>query len=198
MGGAQLADGVWDLRLRLSFAGINRTALVRPAGGADPAVAESMPAVTGAGSVVVPYWTAGRPTLAIDVGQWGRPVAAVLAARTTVAVGPRRSVLVQVPIRSAASSVMPHVEVCFRPVEETSGGLIAVPAHVSRASEETLSAVATPKLTGVGAWRVWLAIADSATAPAVELPWLVRRSGRELVAERVSAAIDAPVTTAVP
>jgi poly(ribitol-phosphate) beta-N-acetylglucosaminyltransferase len=186
MGGAPLSDAVWDLRLRLSFAGINRTVPVRwAAPDADAAPPALEPYLTNSGTPVIPYWTGARAALALDVGQWSRSLAEQLADRTTPAVA-GAGVQLQLPLRTAAGATFPPIELLFQPVDETPGDVVAATADVTRKSDQSLTATATPLLDGDGTWRLWWTIGGSASPPAVPLPWSIRRAGPGLVIDRVS------------
>jgi hypothetical protein len=93
--------------------------------------------------------------------------------------------VLRAPLVSAPGSALPNATLFFRPVDGTRGGLVAARTIVDWVAPEVLSFAASPQLPGRGTWRVWWSVADTAAPAAVELPWLVRRSSRELVIRRV-------------
>ena len=120
----------------------------------------------------------------LDVGQWGRSLAAELADRTTLSTLPDEGLLLHLRVRSADTAPVPPVELLFQPVNDTEGDLVIAPARVARESDRALTAGAAPQLEGDGSWRVWCTIGGTATPPTVELPWTVHRSGRDLTVTR--------------
>ena len=98
--------------MRLSFEGINRMCPVRPPEDDRPALA---PYLVAAGTPVVPYWTDRHPALALDVGEWGRSLADLLAPDATLTVTPRGTVQVRARCcDTAPDAVLPALEVLFR------------------------------------------------------------------------------------
>jgi hypothetical protein len=77
LGGRRLTPGLWDLKLRVEFAGLSRTATLGSAGSADSRPPPLAAWLSDSGSIE-PYWTNPTRRLAIDVDEWLRPLAAKL------------------------------------------------------------------------------------------------------------------------
>jgi hypothetical protein len=171
--GAPLSVGLWDLRLRLRYAGWSRTAALQP-----PAGARALAPAVGGGVAIIPYWTRPRPSLALDVGEWAHALPAELVrdARPTA----RRATLAfAVPAVVIDGATYP---LALLLVPATNGpGLATCPAELARDGDRAVVRAHLPvrRLAGHD-WHVWLRAAQPGNGPAQQLDVAVRvtRRGR--------------------
>lgn len=188
LAGSALSDGLWDVRLRLRYAGFNRAAALR----IEPDAAAALePLITPDGRTVLPYVPEGSDVLLIDVGQWHAALVKTLTRTAELAVAGRRGLSVSLDVFCDAT-VPPLVQLVLRPQDGTPGGAVVCdselrPAPPGRARAEMV----VPRLPDGGTWRCWLRVADAGAGPAVELPWLLRVSGRSIAVSRIAESVEA-------
>jgi glycosyltransferase involved in cell wall biosynthesis len=169
LGGTALTTGLWDLRLRVMFGGLTRTAALRPAA-EDPPALDAW--VTDDTSITA-YWTSPSPTLALDVAEWSHALhdlvddplemAPEMIGRRTVALGAGK-------VRGP-SGVTRAAQLILEPVDATEIGQVRTPAELRVAPGGASVQAALPRLpTAVSAWSVWLRIGQIGGAPPRRLP----------------------------
>jgi len=185
MGGVALSDGLWDLRLRLRFAGWSRSAPLRPNSAGPRLPQPAVPFLAADGTVVSSYWTQPKPTVALDVGQWARSLAAQVAASSMLEATGRRTLRLRLRFLSAASAPMPPLELLLEPEDATPGELLAVAGPLAATPGGTSAVLQVPgKLPEHGSWLAWLRLGQLGGAPPLRLPWRLCRTGKRSVVER--------------
>jgi glycosyltransferase involved in cell wall biosynthesis len=175
MGGRPLSPGLWDVRLRVEFAGLVRSARLAPADGvsAEPA------GWLGTGEAVVAHWTHPRRYLALDVGEWSHPLHGLVAAapsRLTAEVRGRR-----LRLRTTAIAGDPHWsrQVWVVLVGDSHAPLTRCPAvAVADPSGITITADLPARLESDV--EVWLGFGPPGAAPPVPVGIRLVGSGRQI------------------
>lgn len=177
--GRPLDDGLWDLRVRLRFAGFNRSAAVR----ADNDDALPSPGITRDDRVVSPFVSTTWGAVTLDVGQWVESLATRVAASCDVRVAGRRQLELAFDVVTATPAPVP-VEVVLEPLEPTAGGVITGDGHLrSTGGSRSTGTVRLPTLPRNGQWRPWVRVADKGAGSPAALSWLVRRTNGTLSVE---------------
>ncbi|MGI8677841.1 MAG: glycosyltransferase family 2 protein [Jatrophihabitans sp.] len=184
MGNRPLTDGVWDVRVWLRFAGWSRTAPLAPVAGLPEPPA---PALMGDGRAVIPYWTRPKPTIALDVGQWTRALAAETAPTSTLRTARRRDIVCTLQLAGLSGSPGLDAHLLWEPLDGTTGGVLALPIRLVPGASTVSATARRPRLPRNGVWRVWLRIGELGGSPASALPWFVRRRGARLIIERLGS-----------
>lgn len=169
--GGVLEDGVWGLRLRIRFAGFNRSSPIELEPGA-----ELLPYVTRSGVAVVAYLS-DSGALLLDVGQWTKSLAGQLAASVRLAIAGRGAL--RVTVRADLAGVL-RLQLLLVPSSTTSGGLLVCAGEVSSAGG---GRVELPPLPRDGSWQAWLRVPDSPAVPPASLPWQVRSTNSRVSVE---------------
>ena len=186
--GGPLPDGVWDLRLRVWFAGISRSLAVR----VEPSAAAGLLPLIADGVRSVRPFVGRHHRLAIDVGEWLQSWPASLAPGSELeAAGPSR---LRLTVAAEFDAPTP-VRLWLLPSDTMPG--IAIDCRGMLSGTSTGMAEATvPLPPGLppGRWRPWLEAAGPSAAAPVALPWLVHRSPAGLRVEPAPLATgnDAP------
>jgi len=176
VGGGRLGPGLWDLKLRVQFAGLTRTAMLGIDRPADSPPGEPSAWLTSQGSVE-PYWTNKTVRLSLDVDQWMHPLAAKVGRPLHARGGRGRSLLLDAPrLQGPQGHVVPaeciltaagknpadgrrRAKVSVSP----SGGVVEVePAHGRHGAH--------PDRNGnLPGWTTWLRIGAPGTGPMIEV-----------------------------
>ncbi len=174
LAGTRLSDGVWDLRLRLWFAGISRTPALRVQ---DPQVVPA-PLIGADARMVRPFVDEGDGPLALDAGGWLRSAASALAPSCDLTVTGRDRLRLSV----SAQSISP-TPVRLQFTAPDGGGVRSFGSVGTLTEASDGMAEATSRLPASlpdGTWQPWLHVALPSADPPVALPWLVCRSKRGL------------------
>jgi glycosyltransferase involved in cell wall biosynthesis len=181
LAGRALDDGLWDVRLRLRYAGFNRAAALRIAA---EAAAGLQPLITPDGRTVLPYVPEGSQSLLLDVGQWHASLARTLARSAALELTGRRRLAVSLDVFCDARE-QPLVQLALQPQDATSGGVVVCDGALHPAENSARAELRLPRLRDDGTWRCWLRVADAGAGPAAELPWLLRTAGGQVRLERM-------------
>jgi hypothetical protein len=170
MGGRPLTAGVWDLRLRVIFAGINRSSRLRAA---DAAPADSVSWLTnrdGSSHSVTSYWDGRVPGLTLDVDQWALPLQGLLDESPTALVeAPRELVMPVAAVRGQVGTTV-AATVILTPVDDRDLAPINCPAELVAGPTGGALRATIPALTEGDGWRVWLRIGELGTLTPRALP----------------------------
>lgn len=182
MAGNPLADGLWDLVLRVRFAGWNRACAVRLT---NPPDALALPFLDPDARTVSPFLTGSTGAIALDVGQWANSLAQQVAPTCAVASSGRDTLEFSATVVSAARTP-PTVQLLLEPIGGTRGSVIECTGRLHPRPGGTIARLDVPGLARDGSWRAWLSFVGehAATAPPVLLPWRIRQ-GRSTDRRRV-------------
>lgn len=198
MGGGALTAGLWDLRLRLMFAGLTRTSALRPLDDEPPTVGAWLATVDDEHRSVAAYWTHPSPTLALDVDAWLHPLHDLVDDPRAVAPTARRR-------RVELSAQDLHGEVGkTRParVVLTPAGASTIPTLTCEAAVECGPEGSTVRSTvprlpkpaaSETAWRLWVSLDRPGGAPPRPLPLTLTPAGWRGVAVSVEEPADTSV-----
>jgi poly(ribitol-phosphate) beta-N-acetylglucosaminyltransferase len=186
MGGSPLTAGIWDVRLRVGFAGFTRSAPLVATGDGEP-VGSGWCAATGS---VQAYWTEATLTLALDVDEWlhALPTHVATAAGEPAHVSAGvRSLTVEVPTLLGSGQTREGLAVLVPPDPAaptvTRRAVLSVGSTGSRLDVRLPIRLAGGSATGTRPqpWRVWVALAEPGAGEPVELPLIVHPSAAGLV-----------------
>jgi glycosyltransferase involved in cell wall biosynthesis len=201
MGGRPLATGLWDLRLRLMFAGLTRTSPLRPSDGDEPPPLSAWLDPSGSGPPsVTAYWTHPSPTLALDVVEWMHPLQDLLddAATATARIEGRRRLVVSVQRwqgnDGATGSALPAT-VVLTALPSEAAPPVHCPAAIELAPGGSVLAATIPRVPSAATgWDVWLRVGEVGGMPPRRLGLTVTtgRLGRPAVAPADVEAAASP------
>lgn len=185
LAGAPLTDGVWDLQLRLWFAGISRSPVIRVQ---LPQETPIRPLLRPDAGTVRPFLDGKAGQLVLDVGGWLASPASTLASSSDVVVsGPGR---LRLSVATETGAAATPISLQLTTVEEELGRGFDCTGALSRSTEGSATAVLRlPAELPDGEWQLWLRLVGAGAAPPVALPWRVCRENREIaVVPSVTAA----------
>ncbi|HEX3824915.1 MAG TPA: glycosyltransferase [Mycobacteriales bacterium] len=171
MGGNRLSSGIWDLRLRLHFAGFSRSAKLDATRDPPDATTTWLDSTGFTALSVTPFWTEGSPALSLDVDESAHPLqdrvgdgipaldhARVLVIPTARIVGTETS--------TAAGRLS------FVPLDQPSLGTRHCPAElVCRAPGAAVRATVPALGSRSGRWAVWLRLGEPGQVTPRRLPF---------------------------
>jgi hypothetical protein len=187
VGEASLSPGRWDLRLRISFAGVSRQSPLRPAGDPPPGLGTWVDSGDGAHSVAA-YWTRPTPTLALDVDEWAHPLHdAVVDGMTEPArIAARRRLVVRTGDLRGRAGTTTSATLLLDPLDAGGLGPVACTGQLRLGPDGATLRARIPRLPSPAArWGARLRMAGIGGPPPRELPVELRqgRLGRLSVAE---------------
>jgi glycosyltransferase involved in cell wall biosynthesis len=173
-GGAALAPGLWDFRLRVMFGGLTATAPLLPA--AEPEPLRCRVATRADEPIALqPYWTSPKPTLALDVAEWSRSLTDLLDGTAQPSLRGRVLTFAVPAIEGAA-----RIPAQFYLAPLDGSPALPIQATLSVTSTgSTLHARLPRSLTGTS-WQMWGRIGQPGGPAAHKLPWLLAKAGRRL------------------
>lgn len=184
MGGHALTPGLWDMRLRLRFAGWSLGAVLRPPFKGRETTPPAGPALLEDGTVVMPYWTRPDPAFALDVSEWARSLTAALAPTCVLETAGRRALRVNLRFAAPPGADLPPLELFLEPRNGTPAGLVAAIGRLRAQDAGATATIRIPRLAIDGSWQAWFRLAEPGAAPPTALPWQVRVTGGRTVVER--------------
>jgi poly(ribitol-phosphate) beta-N-acetylglucosaminyltransferase len=168
-GGQPCPDGLWDLRLRVRFAGLSRTSPLRGDQPSGPASTWISTGTTLPRSVTA-YWTAGEaPALALDVGAWMHPLHDLVDLESA-SIDDQGSLRIAAPRIYGDSAIDAAVTVV--PVQPSTESAVQCLGHLRLGPEGSAVEVPIPELPGTDERRLLLRIGPLGGAPPIELPAL--------------------------
>lgn len=186
LGGAALTPGRWDLRLRVSFGGLKRTAPVRPAAEVLPQLDTWVSAAAGGpDSVAQPrsvaaYWTEPSPTLALDVDEWAHSLHDLVGDPSAAPprIEARRRLVVTMSRLQGPTGTAGHAQLILAPIGVPDLGLITCEAELKIRPDGATVEATIPRLPSEpSGWAVWLRISDVGGPPPRRLPIEISQRG---------------------
>jgi hypothetical protein len=173
-GGAALAPGLWDFRLRVMFGGLTTTAPLLPATEPEPLRCH---VATGADGPIAlqPYWTSPKPTLALDVAEWSRSLTDLLDGTAQ----PRlrgRTLTLAIPAVEGAARIASQLYLA--PIDGSPA--LPISATLSVTSTGGMLRGTLPRSLAGTSWHLWGRIGQPGGPPARRLPWLLAKTGHRL------------------
>ena len=170
LAGNPLEDGVWDLRVRMRFAGWNRTCTVRVPDAVDPLLP---PLLARDGRALVAFLPRSGE-LTLDVGQWLQSLPQRVSAGSRLTVAGPATLVLDLPLESAAATA-PHVEVVLESSTHAAA-VVALSGPLTAAGSTATAQLPLPSSLRQGIWRPWLRLRDDVSPPE-RLPWTVQLRG---------------------
>lgn len=171
LAGAPIDDGVWDLRLRLWFAGISRSPAVRVE---IPDGERMIPMITADRRFIRPFTLGTERQLALDVGQWIGSIPATLAASSDLA--PIASHWLRLSLQTDCRAGLP-MHLLLTDLDGRRGESYCSPAILAGWPPDVAQAILRlPSDLPAGDWQPWLQIAGPVASAPAALPWQVHYS----------------------
>jgi hypothetical protein len=173
IGGTTLTPGRWDLRLRVSFAGLRRTAPVRPMVDPPPGLDAWVSADTDELHSVAAYWTKPSPTLALDVDEWAHSLHDLLddPSAAPPRIDARRRLVITTSRIKGPPRAAGHTQLILEPTEAPELGLMTCDAELQIRPDGTTIQARIPRLPPHSpSWAVWLRIGEVGGPPPRRLP----------------------------
>lgn len=188
MGGGALTAGVWGVRLRVIFAGLPRSSLVRPAPYDETADEAWLTTANRELHSVTAFWTGRSPTLAFDVDEWSRSVHDVVADRLVAVpqVDADRLLVIAAPGLRGPVSDVADVSLILEPLDSPDLAVVNVSARLLIRPEGSTIRATIPALPPSSTrWALWLRTGEVGGAPPRRLPVaLAQTDSGQLHAER--------------
>jgi glycosyltransferase involved in cell wall biosynthesis len=172
-GGEPLPAGLWDLRLRVAFSGLRRTAPVRPIADKLPRLGSWIRPGGDALHSVAAYWTSPSPTLALDIDEWTHSLHDLLAdpQDRPARIESRRRLVVVTSRLQGATGTTTAAELILEPTGSPALGLVTCAAELLLGPDGSRVGATVPRLpSSAASWAVWLRIGEIGGAPPRRLP----------------------------